>query len=133
VVGDLPSPRCGGRPGYAGHERATYEKDAAGEAIATWAVAFADVRARIQPVDQTADVEQDADATIDRYRIILAQDLAVDTVGADYRVVDVDGTAYRVERYEQAARIDVLPALVVRYIAVYVAGSSSSSSSSSGA
>ncbi len=106
-------------------QQATYAKSDAGAAVPTWADVYTDVRARVQPVDQLPELDHDRDETERRYRVILASDLAISTVGADWRVVDADGDIYAIEKYERAERIDTLPALDVLFI-------SESSSSSSG-
>jgi len=90
---------------------ATYTKDDDGVAVPTWADAYTEVRAKVQPWQYTPEVEHDADEIERLVRIVLAADLAV-VPGANYRVVDSDGEVYHVIRYEQPARIDVLPVLV---------------------
>lgn len=90
---------------------ATYTKDDWGVAVPTWADAYTDVRARVQPVTQTPDVAHDADEVEQLVRIMLESDLVI-VPGADYRVIDSDLEIYQVVRYEQAERIDALPVLV---------------------
>ena len=107
-------------------QSATYAKGEHGDAVPTWADAYTSVRARVQEIDQTTEVEHDADETAKRYRIILAADLSIDTVGADYRVIDADDEIYSIVSYEQPARIDVLPVLVVERTGTYTSSSSGS-------
>jgi head-tail adaptor len=92
-------------------QSATFAKDADGVAVASWADAYASVRARVQPVSYTAEVEHDADEVERMVRIILESALSI-VPGADYRVIDNNGNVYSVIRYEQPASIDVLPVLV---------------------
>ena len=102
---------------------ATYSKGDHGALEPTWANVYTSVRAKVQPIDQTLEVEHDADETADMYRIILAADLAIDTVSASYRVIDADDQVYSIISYEQAGQIDVLPVIVAQRT-----GSSSSGS-----
>ncbi len=110
---------------------ATYAKGVHGALVPTWADAYADVRAQVQPITQTTEVEHDQDETKELYRIILATDLAFSTVGADYRVIDADSQIYSIVSYERPSRIDTFPVIVAERTGVVA--SSSSSSSSSGA
>jgi len=102
---------------------ATYAKGTHGALEPTWANVYTEVRAKVQPVDQTLEVEHDADETADMYRIILAAELAISTVTASYRVIDADYQVYSILSYEQAGRIDTLPVIVAQRT-----GSSSSGS-----
>lgn len=107
-------------------QQATYTKGIGGALVATWADVYASVRARVQLITQRPEVEHDADETEETYRIILESDLSIDTIGADYRVIDSDGEVYAVTSYERSERIDTLPALEA--VRTGTAGSSSSSS-----
>jgi hypothetical protein len=57
-------------------QTATYAKDADGVAVPTWSDAYTSVRAKVQPITQTPEVEHDADETEQTVRIILESDLA---------------------------------------------------------
>jgi hypothetical protein len=100
-------------------EQATYTKSDAGVAVASWAeiTGLTSLAARIQPVEQVPEVEQDRDRTRPKVRIILDSEpdlssLTLSAMGGDVRFVeDVTGNAYLVERFEQSSRIDVLPAV----------------------
>lgn len=91
----------------------TYSKDASGEAVPVWEEVTSDIRARWQPVSEQAEIFEDADFTRTTYRVTFGalpisnpQELA----GGDYRLVDKDGTRYRVVEYLTEDRIDRLPA-----------------------
>ena len=103
---------------------ATYTKGTHGAPEPAWANVYTSVRAKIQAIDQTPEVEHDADETAEIYRIILAANLSISTVSAAYRVIDADGQIYHVIRYEQPSRIDALPVIVAERT-----GTSSSSGS----
>jgi len=105
-------------------QSASYSKGVHGAAVPTWTNAFTNVRARIQPISQTVEVDHDADETAELYRIILAADLAISTLGADYRVIDADGQIYSVISYEAPSRIDTLAVITAQRT-----GTSSSSGS----
>jgi head-tail adaptor len=92
-------------------QSATYAKDADGVAVPTWSDAYTSVRAKVQPITQTPEVEHDADETEQTVRIILESDLAF-VPAADYRVVDSDEEIYMVRSYERPERIDTLPVLI---------------------
>jgi len=92
-------------------QQASYAKDDDGVAVPTWADAYTSVRAKVQPVTYTPEVEHDADDVERTVRIILESALSI-VPGADYRVIDSDSNVYHVQRYEQPASIDVLPVLV---------------------
>lgn len=106
---------------------ATYVKDVHGAQVASWADLFTSVRAHVQPIEQTTEIEHDADETEELYRIILSEELAITTLTAQYRVIDADGAIYSVLKYERLSRIDTLPVIVAERT-----GTQSSSSSSSG-
>lgn len=94
--------------------RAGYAKNTSGEAVATWQPVATGLRAKVQPVAHVAEAEHEADETQQQYAVILERDLPteIDVAGVDLRVTDVRGGTYRVLRYEQPERIDVLPRLV---------------------
>lgn len=111
---------------------ATYSKAAGGEAIATWTDLYTAVRAKVQPVTHTPEVEHDRDETRHEFRIILGADLAIDAVSRKYRVIDSALASYAITDYQQPGRIDELPVLLCERVGS-ISSSSSSSSSSSGA
>jgi len=98
--------------------RATYTRDANGEAIATWSVLLAAVKARIQPIASEANVAMDGDQASQEWRVVLEQSLDADVAAGtvDMRVIDSADNEYTVVRYEQSERIDVLPALICRKV-----------------
>ncbi len=91
---------------------ATYVKGIHGAAEPTWATAFANVRARVQPISQTPQVEHDADEATLLYRITLEADLSIDVVRANYRVVDATNAVYLIVSYQGAEQIDMLPTIM---------------------
>jgi hypothetical protein len=94
--------------------RATYTRDASGEAIPTWSVLSSGLRARVQPVDSEADVLQGADQVTAEVRIVLEASAPAAWLagGVHLRAVDASGNHYTVTGYEQSERVDVLPALL---------------------
>lgn len=93
---------------------ANYSKSAGGEAIADWIPVAQSVRARVQPMTQDRQVDDNADWANAEYRVILAEALTqfrglADPVAADVRLVDRNGLTLRVVSYEAPERIDALP------------------------
>jgi len=89
-------------------QQAVYAKSDAGEAVPTWEDLHAGVRAKVQPITKTPEIESDAETTDQAYEIVLEADLA-DVPAADLRIVDSEGSVYRIDDYRRPSRIDVLP------------------------
>ena len=96
--------------------KASYMKSPGGEALPTWTQVLS-VPARFQPVDETAQILEDAEWPKTIYHVILGLDIfapevPVEPASADYRLVDSAGRHYRIVQYQRAERIDVLPLAV---------------------
>lgn len=90
-------------------QQAAWSKDRHGAAMATWSDLRL-VQARIQPLALRPALEHDAQSARATHRIVLAEQVAVTE---NMRVVAADATVYAIESYEQAERIDTLPAINV--------------------
>ncbi|MBA7474155.1 hypothetical protein ES707_09503 [subsurface metagenome] len=88
--------------------KSVYSKGTAGAAEATWRTWRTGVRARIQPLDSTAEVENAAKTTARRYTIFVEDDLPLDHT---HRIKAADGTVYRIIKLSGAERIGELPAI----------------------
>lgn len=94
--------------------KASYAKNAQGEAIATWTAIATGLRARVQPSEEVAEIKHRADEVSPRFAVILERDLpaAHIPVGANLRVRDRDRNVYRILRHQRPERIDALPVLL---------------------
>ena len=97
--------------------RAAYTKSPGGEALPTWTQVLAGIAARFQPVEQTAQILEDAEWPKTVYHVylgvdIFAPEIPVEPASADYRLVDSSGRHFRIVRYQRAERIDALPMAV---------------------
>jgi hypothetical protein len=93
---------------------ASYAQSPGGEAIAAWNVVLEGIAARFQPIDQTAEILEDAEWPKTTYHVFLGTDIfspeiPVEPASADYRLVDSAGRHYRIVKYQRAERIDALP------------------------
>ena len=94
--------------------QATYTKSPGGEAIPTWTQVLSGIPARFQPVEQSAQILEDAEWPKTTYHVylgvdIFAPEIPVEPASADYRLVDLAGRHYRIMSYRRPERIDVLP------------------------
>ena len=90
---------------YVDVQKAAYSKGDAGAVEVTWQTWKTGLRARIQPVEGEVRDEHDRRVTAARFKVFLAQDVAVDH---NHRVRGADGTIYGVTGYRKADRIDAL-------------------------
>jgi hypothetical protein len=96
---------------------ASYTKSPGGEALPTWTQVLSGIPARFQPVEQEAQILEDAEWPKTTYHVFLGTDIfapeiPVEPASADYRLVDLAGRHYRIMQYQRAERIDVLPLAV---------------------
>jgi hypothetical protein len=98
--------------------KATYGKGRANEAKAQWHGLFSGkhppthedvLTCRIQPAGEEAMIRFNADWTREAFRIILDKKLPMELAGGEYRIGDSEGNRYRIMRYFQEQRIDILP------------------------
>jgi hypothetical protein len=93
-------------------ERPVWEEGESGREIAGWNYVLTAVPVRIQPEEIVVDDSTEPPSGEARYRVIFDEQVALEPHD---RLVAGDGAVYRVERFEQAERIDALPvATVVR-------------------
>jgi len=120
---------------------ASYAKSPGGEALATWTTVLTNIPARFQPVEQEAQILEDAEWPKTTYHVYLGTDIfapniPVEPASADYRLADSAGRKYRIMQYQRAARIDALPLAICVLIIEGSEGGAidrlASSSSSSG-
>lgn len=74
-------------------EQAVYTKGSGGAAVANWHTLRTGIRARIQPVTTAVAADAAAQRTVQRYRIVVAEELVVDHT---HRIRAADGTIYRI-------------------------------------
>jgi hypothetical protein len=96
---------------------ASYTKSSGGEALPTWTQILSGIPARFQPVEQEAQILEDAEWPKTTYHVFLGTDIfapeiPVEPASADYRLVDSAGRHYRIMQYQRAERIDALPLAV---------------------
>jgi hypothetical protein len=96
---------------------ASYAQSPGGEALPAWTEVLSGIAARFQPVEQSAQVLEDADWPKTVYHVLLGTDIfapqiPVEPASADYRLVDSAGRHFRIVQYQRAERIDVLPLAV---------------------
>ena len=94
--------------------QASYTKSPGGEALPTWTQVLGGIAARFQPVEQTAQILEDAEWPKTVYHVFLgvdifAPEIPVEPASADYRLVDSAGRHFRIMQYQRPERIDVLP------------------------
>jgi hypothetical protein len=82
--------------------KAAYVKGSCGAAEAVWQTWKTGVRARIQPEELAIQTDAQSRRTVQQYRIILADDLAIDQ---SHLILGPDGTTYRVVSSLGAERI----------------------------
>jgi len=87
-------------------QQAIWEDLGSGPEVTGWTTLRAAVPARIQPERTTTDHEADPPTSIATYRVLLADDTALDH---NHRLVGPNGAIYQVQDYSQAERIDALP------------------------
>jgi hypothetical protein len=97
--------------------KAAYAQSPGGEALPTWTPVLSGIAARFQPVEQSAQILEDAEWPKTVYHVLLGTDIfapeiPVEPASADYRLVDAAGRHYRIMQYQRAERIDVLPLAV---------------------
>ena len=97
--------------------KASYVKSPGGEALPAWTPVLSGVPARFQPIDQTAQILEDAEWPKTTYHVylgadIFAAEIPVEPASADYRLVDSAGRHYRIVQYQRPERIDALPLAV---------------------
>jgi len=90
---------------YVDVEKAAYGKGEGGAAEVTWRTWKTGLRARIQPVAMDVKDEHGRRIAAARFKVFLAQDVAVDH---NHRIKGADGTIYRATGYRKADRIDAL-------------------------
>ena len=117
--------------------RATYAKSPGGEALPTWTQVLGGIAARFQPVEQTAQILEDAEWPKTVYHVylgvdIFAPEIPVEPASADYRLVDSSGRHFRIVRYQRAERIDALPIAVCVLVIEGTEGGAEDRVSSSG-
>jgi hypothetical protein len=105
--------------------RGVYGKGEANEARADWVGYLSGVpggdatdriRARLQPSEETAQIEFGAEWRKETYRAYFEQPWPKEAASGDFRLIDTDGFRYRIERYYDEERIDRLPvAFCVRF------------------
>ena len=74
-------------------EQAVYAKGEGGAAVPAWHTLRTGIRARIQPVSSTVEGGPDRRQTVNRFRIVVAEELSVDHT---QRIRAADGTIYRI-------------------------------------
>lgn len=94
--------------------KATYTKTPGGEARPTWSTLLTGIPARFQPVEQEAQILEDAEWPKTVYNVYLGTDIfypdiPVTPASADYRLVDAAGKKYRITSYRRAEGIESLP------------------------
>ncbi len=94
-----------GLDGFVDVEKAAFTKGLSGAERATWSTWRTGVRARIQPARIEIETAPDRRRTVEGFRVVLAEDLAVDH---RHRIKAPDGSRYRVVRCRKAERIDGL-------------------------
>lgn len=121
--------------------KASYAKSPGGEALPAWTQILGGIPARFQPIDQTAQILEDAEWPKTTYHVylgvdIFAPEIPVEPASADYRLVDSAGRHYRIMQYQRPERIDAIPLAICVLIiegaeggAIDRLGSSSSSGS----
>ncbi len=97
--------------------QASYTKSPGGEALPTWTQILSGIPARFQPVEQTAQILEDAEWPKTTYHVFLgvdifAPEIPVEPASADYRLVDSASRHYRIMKYTRPERIDALPLAV---------------------
>lgn len=92
-------------------EQAVWEDLGSGPEITGWSTLQSVVHARIQPERVEVDESTDPVSSTATYRITLEDPPPLDH---NHRIVDGDGTVYRLLEFENAERIDVLSVAVVR-------------------
>jgi hypothetical protein len=90
---------------------AVWEDGGSGPEIVGWNTLYSAVPASIQPERTTVDHATDPPTSVASYRVILGRQLALDH---NHRIVDGEGTTYRVLEFTQAERIDALPVAKVK-------------------
>ena len=90
---------------YVDIEKATYTKSDGGADVPTWGTWKTGIKAKIQPVETRTRQQHDRRVTTARFKILVAEDLAVDHT---HRVKGPDGTVYRITGSQRAERIDRL-------------------------
>lgn len=90
---------------YVDIEKVTYTKSDGGADVPTWRAWKTGLKARIQPVETRSGQQHDHRVTTARFKICVAEDLAVDHT---HRVKGPDGTVYRITGSRRADRIDRL-------------------------
>jgi hypothetical protein len=93
--------------------KAAYTKGDGGAAEAAWSVWKTGVAARIQPVAASVGTQHEAQRTAARYRVFLAEDLALDHA---HRIEGPDGTLYRILAVSGAERLGELQTIDVEAI-----------------
>lgn len=97
---------------YVDVQRAVWQDLGEGPVITSWSDVYTAMPVRIQPVETVVSDTSNAPTATERFAIILGEHFPVES---DDRFVAADGSVYRLESIEQAARIDALPiAKVVR-------------------
>lgn len=91
-------------------EKTTITADTGGAAADDWHPWRTGVRAKIQPFDSDVTVGAGAHRTVRRYRIYIAEDLELSHV---HRIRDMEGTYYRIERYDAAEDVGQLQTIEV--------------------
>lgn len=86
-------------------EQAVYAKGLGGAMTVNWHTWRTGVRARIQPESTTVEVQQQGPRSVQRCRIVLAENLVVDHT---HRIRAADGAIYRIVRSTAADRIGQL-------------------------
>ncbi len=92
-------------------EQAVWEDLGSGLEITGWSLFQSAVHARVQPELVAVDEVANPITSTATYRIVLEESLPLDH---NHRFVANDGVVYRLLRFEQADRIDVLPVAMVR-------------------
>ena len=90
---------------YVDIETVTYSKSDGGADVPTWRAWKTGLKATIQPVESRTGQQHDRQATAARFRVLVAEDLAVDHT---HRVKGPDGTVYRITGSRLADRVDRL-------------------------
>ena len=90
---------------YVDIEKVTYTKSDGGADVPAWRAWKTGLKAKIQPVETRTGQQHDRRVTTARFKILVAEDLAVDHT---HRVKGPDGTVYRITGSQRADRIDRL-------------------------
>jgi hypothetical protein len=97
---------------------AEYGKGEANEALAVWKGYYSNqdppiqedtISAHFQPFTEDAQIQFGAEFTRESYRVYFEKPIPRTLAGGEFRLVDVDGFRYRIIRYVQEERLDVLP------------------------